>query len=207
MQTSIGILGAGNVARALAHLLGAAGFSVQLSQRDHASNPDTVSFEQAATADIVIIAIPYLACAEVLAALTQPLQGKIVVDATNPLNVDWSPVSFADASSAAEEIAKMLPGARIVKAFNTVFADVMKPTLMQRGGAKVSCFIAGDDAAATERVAQIADAIGFAAVIVGPLRLARYLEAMAHLNIAIALGMGGGTQAAFVFERGSELRA
>ena len=62
-------------------------------------------------------------------------------------------------------------------------------------------FIASDEAAATERVAQIAEAIGFAAVIVGPLRLARHLEAMAHLNIAIALGMGGGTQAAFVFER------
>ena len=202
MQTTIGILGAGNVARALANLLSAAGFTVQLSQRDNAANPDTVSFEEAATAEIVIIAIPYLACAELLPALKPQLHGKIVIDATNPLNADWSPVSFADASSAAEEIAKLLPGARIVKAFNTVFADVMKSPRLQRDGAKVSSFIASDDPNAAERVAQIADAAGFAAVIVGPLRMARYLEAIAHLNIAIAVGMGGGTQAAFVFERG-----
>lgn len=202
MQTTIGILGAGNVARALANLLRAAGFSVQLSQRDNKANPDTVTFEEAATAEIVIIAIPYLACAEVLPALNPQLHGKIVIDATNPLNADWSPLSFADTSSAAEEIAKLLPGSRVVKAFNTVFADVMKSTRLQPGSAKVSSFIASDDARASEHVAQIADAVGFAAVIVGPLRLARYLEAIAHLNIAIAVGMGGGTQAAFVFNRG-----
>lgn len=59
--------------------------------------------------------------------------------------------------------------------------------------------------AAVDRVAQVANHIGFDAVVVGPLRLARYLEAIAHLNIAIALGMGGGTQAAFKFDRGAAL--
>jgi len=203
MQTSIGILGAGNVARALANLLRAADYPVELGQRSDASSPDTVSFEAAATAEIVIIAIPYLACADVLPALKPQLHGKIVIDATNPLNADWSPVGFADASSAAEEIAKLLPGSHIVKAFNTVFADVMKSTSLLRGGARVSSFIASDDPSATERVTQLADSAGFAAVPVGPLRLARYLEAIAHLNIAIAVGMGGGTQGAFVFDRGA----
>ena len=129
MQTSIGILGAGNVARALANLLRAAGHSVQLSQRDYAANADTVSFDEVATAEIVIIAIPYLACAEVLPALSPQLQGKIVIDATNPLNADWSPVSFADTSSAAEEIAKLLPGARYAQVKRVVHISCADVTL------------------------------------------------------------------------------
>lgn len=135
-----------------------------------------------------------------VARVKPQLHGKIVIDATNPLNADWFPVGFADASSAAEEITLLLPGSRIVNAFNTVFADVMKSTRLLRGGARGSSFIASDDANATERVAQLADSTGFAAVPVGPLRLARYLEPIAHLNIAIAVGIGG-TQSAFVFNR------
>jgi 8-hydroxy-5-deazaflavin:NADPH oxidoreductase len=156
---------------------------------------------QLAWAELVILAIPFLAVGEVLPALASALDGKIVVDATNPVQADWSPLLLGQEHSAAEEIARLLPGARVVKAFNTIFADVMQASRLDRGGQPITCFVAGDDAAAVRLVADLGHSAGFGPRLVGPLSMARHLEALAHLNIQLAVGMRGGTNAAILFHQ------
>ncbi|MEL6858356.1 MAG: NAD(P)-binding domain-containing protein [Pseudomonadota bacterium] len=196
----IGILGAGSVGRALGGLIRAAGHEPLISGRTPSG--DTVSFEEAAeTGEIVIIAVPYNATELMLPSLARALSGKTVVDATNPLHDDWSPKVLGAETSAAEEIAKLLPGAHIIKAFNTVFADIMMPEKLTRLDAPVTGFVASDHDGARRQVADLAKGMGLAPVETGPLATARYLEAMAHLNIAIAVGQSGGTDAAFLYHQ------
>jgi 8-hydroxy-5-deazaflavin:NADPH oxidoreductase len=93
---------------------------------------------------------------------------------------------------------RLLPGARVVKAFNTVFADVMTKDRLPRGGQRATAFIASNDGRAADAVAALAQSAGFAPIKVGPLSASRYLEAMAHPNTGIAVGQKGETNAAFV---------
>lgn len=190
----VGILGSGSVGGRLAALARAAGHDVCMGTR---SDADLT----ARHAEIFIIAIPYLACSEAMPQIREALAGKVVVDATNPLNSDWSPISFGGQSSAAEEIAKLIPEARVVKAFNTVFADIMVPEKMLRDGQRVTSFVCADDQAAKALVLELADSIGFSALDSGPLSNSQYTEAMAHLNIQLAVALGGGTDAAFIYHR------
>lgn len=151
-------------------------------------------------ADVVIVALPFAATAEVLPTLASALAGKMVVDATNPVQADWSPLPLGAENSAGEETARCLTKSKIVKAFNTVFADVMTPPRLDRRGRKITVFVAGDYADANNLIARLSGSIGFAPLVTGPLKNARYLEAMAHLNIAIAMG-GGGTNAAILYDQ------
>ena len=194
----IGVLGGGNVGGKLANLARDAGHDVAVGGRS-----GTVSFQDAAShGEIVILAVHYQVAGDVLRPLSGLLSDKILVDATNPLNEDWSPLLLGEETSAAEEIAKISGGAKVVKAFNTIFADVMNPSGQDRAGKKITGFVAGDDAEAVSLVADLTNSMGFAAVQVEKLSAARYLEAMAHLNIQLAVGQGGGTNAAFVYHRG-----
>jgi len=194
------ILGHGNVGRALHQLLNASGEPVLLCGRTPA--PGLYSHaEGAAAADLVLLAVPFTALADMLPALAESLRGKVVVDCTNPLNADWSPLSLGPENSAGEEVARLLPHSHVVKAFNTIFADVMTLELLHRGGQRITAFVAADDANAKSQVLLLAERAGFAPLDVGPLRMARCLEAMAHLNIQIAVGQGGGTNAAFVYHQ------
>ena len=190
----IAILGSGAVGRRLAALFTAAGYPVALGRREEA---------RAACdgADLVLLALPYGAVQEVVQQLGDRLTGKIIIDVTNPVQADWSPLILGAETSAAETIARLLPEARIVKAFNTIFADIMTPAGLDRQGTPVTCFIASDDPAAAAEVAKLAGDIGMAPLLVGPLKIARHLEALAHLNIQIAVGQGGGTNAAFLFHQ------
>jgi len=201
----IGIIGGGNVGGALARLAQAAGHEVRIGLREAATREDGIAVvsmaEACAHGEIVILAIPFLACADTLPALAPTLAGRIVVDATNPLQADWAPLLLGETDSAGQRIAALLPGARVVKAFNTVFADVMHAQGLLRGGARVTAFVASDDADAAASVSAFAADIGFAPLRVGGLAQARHLEAVAHLNIAIAVGCGGGTDAAFVYDQ------
>ena len=135
-----------------------------------------------------------------LTPLRGHLSGKVIVDATNPIAPDWSPIPLGEENSAAEEIARLVPEASVVKAFNTVFADIMTPEGLDRSGRPATLFVASDERAAGEAVASLGRSIGFAPVMVGPLRSSRHLEAMAHLNITIATG-GGGTNSAFLYDQ------
>lgn len=202
----IGIIGGGNVGGALARLAKTAGHDVCIGLREAAPREDGIAVvsmaEACAHGEVVILAIPFVACAYTLPALAPALAVRIVVDATNPLQADWSPLPLGENDSAAQRIAALLPGARVVKAFNTVFADVMHPQgLVRGGGARVTAFIASDDADAAATVGAFAADLGFAPLRVGALAQARHLEAVAHLNLAIAVGCGGGTDAAVVYDQ------
>ncbi|MGN6151330.1 MAG: NADPH-dependent F420 reductase [Lysobacteraceae bacterium] len=203
----IGIIGAGNVGGALARLALAAGRDVRVGvqgEPDAKASPPKVGVREAAAfGELVLLALPYHVCATALPPLADALAGRIVVDVTNPVRADWSPLPLGEGNAAALEIARLLPGARVVKAFNTVFADAMTPErLVRTGGARTTAFIAGDDADAVATVAVFAESLGFSPQPVGALARAALLEAVAHLNIAIALA-GGGTDAAFVYDRRS----
>jgi 8-hydroxy-5-deazaflavin:NADPH oxidoreductase len=199
---NIGIIGSGSVGSALRKLFEAAGHDVIMGSRSPARERATAPIAQAAgRADVVVLAIPFGAAADLLPALAPTLQGKVVIDPTNPLNPDWSPRLLGQDHSAGEEMQRLLPGARVVKAFNTVFADVMTSDRLLRGGHRATTFIAGDDERANDETAALARSAGFAAVKAGPLLASRYLEAMAHLNIGIAVGQKGGTNAAFVYHQ------
>jgi 8-hydroxy-5-deazaflavin:NADPH oxidoreductase len=199
----IAILGFGNVGKQFAHLFVRAGHEVVIGLRSGQNQelpyPSTTCKEATEAADVVALAIPFTACAEVLAGLSEATKGKIVIDCTNPLNADWSPKLLGQENSASEEISRLLPEAYVVKAFNTIFADAMNKPV--RNGQPIAAFIAGDNEAAKQKVIALASDIGYAPVDTGSLYTARYLESMAHLNIQIAVEQGNGTNAAFVYTR------
>jgi len=120
------------------------------------------------------------------------LKGKVIVDITNPLTADYTGLTIGHSTSAAEEIQKAFPGAKVVKAFNTVFAQVIAGGA-KLAGATVPVYFAGDDAAAKETVKALIQSTGFAPVDAGGLRNARYLEPLAALNIYFGYGAGRGT--------------
>lgn len=201
----VGILGHGQVGQALASLFSIAGHDAIVGVRhpsdDRAKDGDRVASLNDAVdhGDLVVLAIPFSACGDLLPRLAARLAGKVLVDVTNPLNPDWSPRSMGPDDSGGERIARMVPDATVVKAFNTIFADTMSPAGRVRGGHPISAFVAGDLESANTAVASLAADAGFTPIQVGPLRMARYLEAMAHLNIHIAVGLGRGTQSGFVY--------
>jgi 8-hydroxy-5-deazaflavin:NADPH oxidoreductase len=166
----IGILGGGRVGGSLAERWEAAGHDVTISTRD------TIA-ETAAGKEAVLLAVPATAAGDVLAA-AGPLESTVVIDATN--NLSGGPDGAA--------IAAMAPGARVVKAFNTVFAQFFaeppKPA--------PSLVYAGDDAAAKELVAGLIREAGFDPVDAGGSEATAQVEAFAKLVIGIAYAQGRG---------------
>lgn len=201
----IAIFGYGNVGQKLATLFSDAGKTVVICSADANRGTDrysTATFLQGAReAEAIVVALPYSAAIALLEPLADELAGKVIIDCTNPLNDDWSPLLLGEDNSAGEQIAAQVPDAHVVKAFNTIFADVMDKQHHNRGGLTMTAFIAGDNAEAKAFVIALATASGLAPLDTGPLKMARYLEAMAHLNIQIAVGQGGGTRAAFVYHQ------
>lgn len=198
----IAVIGYGNVGAAMVKQLVAAGHEVVVTGRklDGAAQVATQFgatsaplSAAAAQAELVVLAVPYGNAAAALAELG-PLDGKVLVDVTNPLTEDYMGLTIGHTTSAAEEIAK-LTGARVVKAFNTLFAQVLD------GGAAfpqqaASVFVAGDDEEARLKVTAAAKSMGFGVIDAGGLKNARYLEAVAGLNIYLGYGAGLGVQIA-----------
>ncbi|WP_322965637.1 NADPH-dependent F420 reductase [Sphingomonas fuzhouensis] len=189
---NIVILGKGNMGAPIAALAAKAGHDVQSFGREGAP------IEALESADLVVIATKYQQALDLAAVpdTASALSGKIVVDVTNPLADDFMSLMVGHTTSAAEEIARLLPGARVVKAFSTVFAAVLK---RRAEGAEtaVPVFIAGDNEDAVGTVASLAQAFGFEAIAVGPLKNARYLEPMTELMIQLGYGLGRGDQIGF----------
>ncbi|WP_238298489.1 NADPH-dependent F420 reductase, partial [Methylobacterium soli] len=144
-------------------------------------------------ADIVILAVNYGSAEEALKGAGD-LTGKIVVDISNPITPDYKALTVGHTTSAAEEIQKLVPGARVVKAFNTIFSQLLPSEA--RGGREVQVFLAGDDEAAKEAVSGVVSSAGFAPVDAGPLSNARYLEPVGEINIHFGFFLGWGTSAA-----------
>ena len=170
----------------LAQRLGQAGLGVQ----------GATMAEAVAQARIVVLAVPYGAVADIVREVS--LTGKIVVDVTNPLLADFSGIVVGHNSSAAEEIQKLAPTARVVKAFNTVFAQIYEGGL-GFGDRSVQTFVASDDGEAKAEVIALAIQAGFDAVDAGPLTNARYIEPLGYLNIQFGYMLGQGTQIAPVW--------
>lgn len=204
---NIAVIGRGSVGSRIGALIHNAGHSIAYGVQDEAAvdSMGTVKVRSISdaiqAAEIVIFAVPFAAYETLLPQYQQNLIGKIVVDVSNPINSDWSPLILGAETSAGETVAASLPDSQVVKAFNTVFADIMTDAGLLRDGHKVTTFIAGNDANARESISQLANDMGFSPIVAGDIRNARYLEAMAHLNIQLAVGQGGGTNAAFVYMR------
>jgi len=188
----LAIIGAGNVGTAVARAAKEAGHDVTLA----AAHPEqakrvaeelgtgsaTGAREAAQDAEVIVLAVPFTAAAEVADEIHDQVAGKTVIDATNPLNEDASGLAVTDRSGA-EEIQAQLDGAHVVKAFNTVFAANQSDA--EAGGEQLDGFYAGDDEGAKKRVAELLAAIGFRPIDAGPLTAARALEQIAFLNISL----------------------
>jgi len=183
----IAVIGNGAIGSGLAGVLATAGHDVvSVGKSD-----DTAA--AVANAEVVILATPYSAAEEVAGAADYA--GKVVVDLSNPVNADFSGLQVGHQSSAAEEIAKLVPGASVVKAFNTIFAQHYGSGL-KIGDKALQTFVASDDEAARETVKEIAASIGLEPVDAGPLKNARYLEPLGFLNIQFGYVLGKGTEIA-----------
>lgn len=198
----ITVIGAGNMGAAFVKQLVRAGHQVSVTARDGAkaasvaaAHPSTKAVNASSAADgadAVVLATGY---ADAVAALQSvgDLKGKVVIDITNPLTADYMGLTLGHSTSAAEEIAKAVPGAEVVKAFNTVFAQVLAEGADFGNGRKVSVFVAADSDRAKQAARAIAESIGFDVVDAGGLKNARYLEPLAGLNIYLGYGAGLGT--------------
>lgn len=199
---NITLIGAGNMASALAKQLTLAGHTLRITSRSPEKAQGLSSAYQGATAvtpsealgdsDVVIVATFYEDAVPALRSLGS-LEDKVVVDISNPVTADFMSLSIGHDTSAAEEIAKAIPGASVVKAFNTVFAQVLSDGPDFANGEVAPVFYAGDDEHAKEVVKSLIESIGFKPVDAGGLKNARYLEPLGGLNIYFGYGAGHGT--------------
>ncbi len=203
----IAVLGTGNVGKRLGLLMYQQGHEVRYGSRDPSGRSGDLLHDDAQVAgyveairnaEVVFVATPWAenVTLNILASL-ESTESQIYIDCTNPLAPDYMSNLIGHTTSAGEQVVEAVLPAKTVKAFNTIFANVMVLGQQQFGGVKGTEFYCGDEKAAKEVVRQLIDQAGFDPVDAGPMRNARYLEATAQLNIQIAFGMGGGTDAAF----------
>jgi len=201
----IAIIGAGNVGGTLGRILTQKGHEIVFGVRNPQSSKVqsavdstgrkalAASVEEAAShGEVLILATPWNATQEAIAS-SGNLTGKIIIDATNPL--EMTPAGLAAGltigytTSAAEEIAKWASGALVVKAFNNIGASCFEN--LQFGSQTATTFICGDDLEAKKIVTNVAQDIGFEVIDAGDLKQARLLEPLGMLWIHLAFsGMG-----------------
>jgi 8-hydroxy-5-deazaflavin:NADPH oxidoreductase len=203
MKKTIAIIGAGGaMGSGLARSLTKAGYHILLAGRDagklqrtyaaiKAEIPDAelevldCLREASWEADIIIPAVPYSAQAEVAGRINDVVTGKIVVSIANPLNATFDGLAISPTTSAAEELATLLPRSKVVKSFNTVSsANLYAPVL---AGSRLDCFVAGDDENAVATVSDLVRDAGFDVIHAGELSASRTLEAMMVLLIRVAM--------------------
>jgi predicted dinucleotide-binding enzyme len=184
---NIAVIGNGNVGTGLAAVLSGAGHDAVAFGRD-----DDLA-RAVSNAEIVILATPYNAAADV--AGKADFDGKLVIDVSNPVKEDFSGLQVGLDTSAAEQIADLLPGASVVKAFNTIFAQHYASGL-SISGTPLQTYVAADDEVARARVKKLAGDIGLVAIDAGPLANARYLEPMGFMNIQFGYVLGQGVEIA-----------
>lgn len=184
-MSSISILGNGNMAAAFAQRALASGHSVEVIGRDPNKTKQFVSTLKGATigtaptGELVVIAVPYSSAASVVSQYASALHGKIVIDITNPAAGDFKSLVTPLDSSGSQEIAKAIPGVKVIKAFNTLFAHVLASRSM------VDVFFVGDDAEAKARVSKFIESLGLRALDVGALAMARSLEHLALIELGV----------------------
>jgi predicted dinucleotide-binding enzyme len=198
----IAILGAGNVGGALGRVWAGQGHDVVFGVSDPKSPKVTAALsalqgkaraasnaEAAGPAGVVVLSVPWPAAQEALRAAGS-LAGKILIDCTNPLAANLQGLSVGLTTSAAEQVAGWAPGAKVVKAFNTLGAVNFGNA--QFGSQRADGYYCGDDAAAKAVVKELIEQVGLDPVDVGPLTSARLLEPLAMLWISLGLRAGYG---------------
>lgn len=199
------IIGPGNMGRAIATRALAGGHSVTFvgktpesaqkaveevkSSAQKGARVSTAELANVEPGDLVVLAVWYGTNIEVAKQLGAKLKDKVVVDIANPLNSTYDGLATAPDTSSAEEVAKAAaPGAKVVKAFNTTYAG----TLLARevAGLPLDVFIAGDDADAKDKVAQLVKDGGMRPIDTGPLHRARQIEGMQLLHITLQRTLG-----------------
>jgi predicted dinucleotide-binding enzyme len=156
--------------------------------------------EAAQEADAVLLAVHWSRIEDVLNQ-TGDLSGKVIVTCSLPMNDDNTELVVAHTSSGAEELAKMIPKARVVAAFNTVPSEVLFGVYeAKRKASRPSQVYCGDDRRAKELAAGLIRDVGFNPVDAGPLRIARYTEPFALLVAQLAYEGKGGPELAYRFE-------
>ena len=201
MKKSFGIIGSGNIGQTVARHLLKAGFPVILSNsRGADSLKETVSslgtgakagsIQDAVKADIVLLSLPWSEIPSLSGVIDW--NNKIVIDATNHF-ISFAPeykVADLKGKSSSQVVAELLPGARLVKAFNTLYFKILAEDPGQAGGKRV-LFVSGDDASSKTEVMEIIKSLGFAAVDLGDLangsKLQQAKGALSSLNL-IQLG-------------------
>ena len=184
----IGMIGAGNVGSALSRASTRAGHSVTISATDpeHAAKVAKeagaksvrTNAEAVADAELVILAVPFDAIEGILGELGNGLQGKILVDVSNRFAPDQ-----LNGPSNAEQIQQKARGTPVIKAFNTIFASHQDNP--KADGIELDGYVAGDDARAKQAGLKLVESLGFRPIDAGPLAMARALEGMGTLNIAL----------------------
>jgi 8-hydroxy-5-deazaflavin:NADPH oxidoreductase len=212
----IGILGTGDVGRALGKGFLALGHEVKLGAR-HAGNEKAIAWakeaggkatagtfaEAAGFGEWVVVATLGMAVEEALqAAGPERFRGKLVIDTTNPLDFSGGmppKLAFAGDDSGGERVQRLLPGARVVKAFNTVGNSLMfRPELP---GGPPDMFIAGNDAEAKKQVTALLKEFGWGTADAGGIESSRYLEGMCLVWVLTATGTGNWNQAFKILRR------
>ena len=210
---NVTIIGTGNMARAVGKRLLAGGNQVTVLGKDIQDAEEVVNdFEGEGSAEagrsgdelgdeVVILAVYYPDAKAAVEHYGDRLSGKVLVDITNPVNETYDGLVTPPDGSAAQELAASAPGASVVKAFNTTFANTLSEG--QVAGQQLDVFLAGDDAEAKATVAKLVADGGLRPIDVGPLNRARELEAagLLHMSVQETLGTGFGSALKIVGQR------
>jgi len=202
----IAIVGVGNIGSGLARIWAERGHNVVLT---FSRNPERLKElskgiknsrvllpkEAVRECPIVLLSVRWANVEEAISACGD-LEGKILIDCTNPLKPDLSGLLIGHTTSAAEEIQRLAPGAHVVKAFNTIFAEVYHSESRLFGTRRLSMFYAGDDKEAKSAVSRLILDTGFEPIDSGPLTSARFLEPLAALMVYMGYVMEMGTNIA-----------
>ena len=203
MKQTIAIIGAtGNMGSAISKSLSSGNNRLLLFAHDHDKVNEVVNDVQNGNtsaevealgcptdasweADIIILAVPYAAEQEIAAKIKEVANQKIVISIANPLNESFNGLLTDPRTSAAEELQKLLPNSKVIKAFNTTFAaDFSTPVI---DGKQVDAFIAGNDEEALQTVSGLVSTAGFNPIIAGDLSVSRTLENMQLLLIQLGM--------------------
>jgi len=190
----IAIIGKGNVGSALC-----SGLSGKHETRFGHRDPAEPVADAAKWGEIIILAVPYNDANDAVEQIRPYADGKVVIDVMNAVGPKMQ-LGISCTTSTAEETQKKLPRARVVKAFNTVFAQ--NQSTGKVGDEQLTAFIASDDLKAKQTVAQLTRDIGFEPVDCGPLKASRYLEAMGIMIINLAYNYGMGTKIGYKLVKG-----
>lgn len=202
-MTAISIIGTGNMGSATAGIAAKAGAEVQVLARDLDKAQElaaqigatAATVGDALTGELVVLAVPFSAVDEIIDAYGAQLDGRTIVDLTNPVDfATFDGLVVPDDSSAAAVIAGKAPAAKVVKAFNTTFGATLAAGVV--GEATTTVLVAGDDDDAKGAVIELVRAGGLEAIDAGALKRARELEALGFLQITLAareqIGWTGG---------------